>query len=191
MFQVLCFGICCSFTTWTNLVPLRFPDAQQDFRLRNGQCLSQELCPLFVFFCVSSLVSCYSDLLLLLFLRRPSITVFGRCLLCHVEGNKESEQDQSWGPGQGLTYVLLAVVNNCSTFRPRGPTIVSIILTASSCSLLAGVFISSWKTQSTDWLNGDGPPRWRRNAGSRFLWDWRFNQTVNHYSWCFERPQIW
>lgn len=68
--------------------------------------------------------------------KSPSITVFGRCLLCHVEGKKDPKQDQRRRPGQGPTYVSLAVVNNIPS---AGPTSVNIILTASSCPLVAPV----------------------------------------------------
>lgn len=119
--------------------------------------------------------------------RSPSITVFGTCLLCHVEGNKDLKQDQRRRQGQGPTFVLLAVVSNCTAFRLWGPTSVNIILTASSCPVFARVpefltqVFSSRKSPTADQSSGDSPSRWRRkscDAGSSFLWERRFNQTL-------------
>lgn len=73
--------------------------------------------------------------LLLLPPRSPSITVFGTCLLWHVEGNK----DQRRRPGQGPPLASLAVVSDCTAFRLWGPTSANIILTASSCPVSARV----------------------------------------------------
>lgn len=132
------------------------------------------------------------------YLSRSVLFLFGTCLLCHVEGNKTLKQDQRQRPGQGPTFVLLAVVSNCTAFLLWGPTCVNIILTSSSCpgftrvpEFLTQVF-SSRKSPATDQSSGDSPSRWRCkscDAGSSFLWERCFNQTLK--SRLLIWPQIW
>lgn len=97
-------------------------------------------------------------------------------------------RSQSWTTTGGQVKAdLLAVVNNYSKFwlwrRPESTLFDSQQL-FSFCACVP-VFptkiVSSLKTPTTDQLNGDSQSHWRRKscyAGSSFLWDWHFNQTM-------------
>lgn len=105
---------------------------------------------------------------------------FSSACFVMLKGNKEPKLDHNRRSGQGwLTYCWLLNIPVVGAHQSQR------YMTASSCFLFVCASLFFWekslKTLTTDPLNGDSQSHWRRKscyAGSGFLWDWHFNQTL-------------